>query len=133
LKHVTNLGGTMRKGAYNCRLQPGTKAFEAYNTEIISERHRHRFEVNNDYRGILQQHGLVIAGTTLDGSLVEVIELKDHPWFLAVQSHPEFKSKPTKAHPLFRDFIAAALKNRQGKKKAEVKPAAAEKEALPVK
>jgi CTP synthase len=117
LKGVTNLGGTMRLGAYNCRLQAGTRAYAAYKKEIISERHRHRYEVNNDYRGILQQHGLVIAGTTLDNSLVEVIELKDHPWFLAVQCHPEFKSKPNEAHPLFRDFITAALKHKAERKK----------------
>jgi CTP synthase len=119
LKLVTNLGGTMRKGAYHCRLQPGSKAFEAYGKELISERHRHRYEVNNEYRGMLTQHGLFISGTSVDNMLVEVIELRDHPWFVGTQAHPEFKSKPNAAHPLFRDFIAASLRHRNERKSAK--------------
>jgi CTP synthase len=114
-KRVTQIGGTMRLGAYECALVPGTKAHVAYKAELISERHRHRFEVNNDYRERLTDAGLVISGTTPDGSLVEVIELPDHPWFVGVQCHPEFKSKPTQPHPLFRDFIGAALQLRKSR------------------
>jgi CTP synthase len=106
---VTQVGGTMRLGAYKCKLVPGTKAAAAYKAEVISERHRHRYEFNNDYRERFQQAGLVISGTTEDGKLVEVIELPGHPWFVGVQCHPEFKSKPTSPHPLFRDFVGAAL------------------------
>jgi CTP synthase len=112
-RKVTQIGGTMRLGAYDCKLTPGTKAYEAYGAEVVSERHRHRYEVNNDYRDRLTEAGLVISGTSPDGGLVEVIELPGHPWFVAVQCHPEFKSKPTKAHPLFRDFVGAALAYRQ--------------------
>jgi CTP synthase len=115
-KMVTNLGGTQRLGAYPCRLLPGTKAHGAYGADIVSERHRHRYEVNNEYRELLSAHGLVISGTSPDGSLVEAIELSGHPWFVAVQCHPEFQSKPTRPHPLFRDFIGASLENRRAKK-----------------
>jgi CTP synthase len=115
-KAVTNLGGTQRLGAYPCRLLPGSKAHAAYGTDLVSERHRHRYEVNNAYRELLGSHGLSISGTSPDGSLVEVIELPSHPWFVAVQCHPEFKSKPTRPHPLFRDFIGASLENRRAKK-----------------
>ncbi|MFO0938077.1 MAG: CTP synthase [Gemmataceae bacterium] len=117
---VTQVGGTMRLGAYKCKLVPGTKAAAAYKAEVISERHRHRYEVNNEYRERLQKAGLVISGTTEDGKLVEVIELPNHPWFVGVQCHPEFKSKPTSPHPLFRDFIGAALAERL---KKEARPA----------
>ena len=112
-RKVTQIGGTMRLGAYDCKLTPGTKAHEAYGAAVVSERHRHRYEVNNDYREQLEEAGLVVSGTSPDGGLVEVIELPGHPWFVAVQCHPEFKSKPTKAHPLFRDFVGAALAGRQ--------------------
>ena len=115
-KKVTQVGGTMRLGAYDCRLVPGTKAHAAYGTEVVSERHRHRFEFNNDYRARFNEAGVVFSGTTLDESLVEILELPDHPWFVAVQCHPEFKSKPNKAHPLFRDFVAAGLTYRAEKK-----------------
>jgi CTP synthase len=115
-KAVTNLGGTQRLGAYPCRLLPGSKAHAAYGTDLVSERHRHRYEVNNAYRELLGSHGLSISGTSPDGSLVEVIELPSHPWFVAVQCHPEFRSKPTRPHPLFRDFIGASLENRRAKK-----------------
>src|SRR5690606_5606993 len=93
----------------------------AYGTDVVSERHRHRYEVNNAYRDRLAAAGMVFSGTSPDGSLVEAIELRDHPWFVAVQAHPEFLSKPTKAHPLFRDFIAASLERRRAKKKDEAR------------
>jgi CTP synthase len=115
-KMVTALGGTQRLGAYPCRLLPGSKSHKAYGADLVSERHRHRYEVNNTYREVLSSHGLVISGTSPDGSLVEAIELPSHPWFVAVQCHPEFKSKPTRPHPLFRDFIGASLENRRVKK-----------------
>ena len=113
---ITHLGGTQRLGAYLCRLQPGSQAHRAYKADVVSERHRHRYEVNNNYRELLTSHGLVISGTSPDGGLVEAIELPHHPWFVAVQCHPEFQSKPTRPHPLFRDFIGASLENRRGKK-----------------
>ncbi len=115
-RKITQIGGTMRLGAYDCKLVPGTKAYDAYQSPRISERHRHRYEVNNDYRARLEAAGLVISGTSPDGALVEVIELPSHPWFVAVQSHPEFQSKPTEPHPLFRDFVGASLLHRQAKK-----------------
>ncbi len=105
----TDLGGTLRLGAYPCALQKDTFAHAAYNTEEILERHRHRYEFNNAFLDDLTGKGLVLSGTSPDKSLVEIVELKDHPWFLGCQFHPEFKSKPTKAHPLFRGFIKAAL------------------------
>ena len=113
----------MRLGAYECKLTPGTKAFAAFRTGTIRERHRHRYEVNNDYRERLAAAGLVFSGTSPDGSLVEVIELADHPWFVGIQSHPEFLSKPTAPHPLFRDFIGASLAHRQAKNRTR-QPAA---------
>ena len=115
---VTDKGGTMRLGTYPCKLVPGTLAAQAYgNVELIDERHRHRFEVNNDLRPQLVEAGLVVSGTSPNGRLVEMVELpRDvHPWYVAGQFHPEFKSRPTKAHPLFRDFIAAAVKQHDGK------------------
>src|SRR3954468_567506 len=115
-RKVTQVGGTMRLGAYDCRLVPGTKAHAAYGADVVSERHRHRFEFNNDYRDRFERAGVVFSGTNPDGSLVEVLELPEHPWFVAVQCHPEFKSKPNKAHPLFRDFVAAGLSHRAEKK-----------------
>ncbi len=113
---VTTLGGTQRLGAYPCHLKAGTKARAAYGMDVVSERHRHRYEVNNHYRDRLAARGMVFSGTSPDGGLVEAIELADHPWFVAVQSHPEFLSKPTKPHPLFRDFIGASLERRRTKK-----------------
>ena len=104
-------GGTMRLGAYPCRLEPGTFAMKAYKTENISERHRHRFEFNNEYKQRLVDAGLIISGTSPDHELVEIVELAGHPWYLGCQFHPEFKSKPSNPHPLFRDFIKASLKN----------------------
>ena len=114
-KKVTRVGGTMRLGHFDCHLTPGTLAHKAYRAEVVGERHRHRFEFNNDYRERFTQAGLVISGTTADGALVEVIELPSHPWFLGVQCHPEFKSKPTACQPLFRDFVGAAI-TKKGKK-----------------
>ncbi len=109
---VTDLGGTQRLGAYPCHLKISTKARAAFGVDVVSERHRHRYEVNNKYRERLEARGMVFSGTSPDGGLVEAIELKDHPWFVGVQSHPEFQSKPTKPHPLFRDFIGASLERR---------------------
>ncbi|MBU2700701.1 CTP synthase [Sporomusaceae bacterium BoRhaA] len=107
---VEQKGGTMRLGVYPCKVTEGTLTYKAYDDEIIYERHRHRFEFNNAYRQKLSECGLVIGGTLPSGRLVEVIELKDHPWFVGTQFHPEFKSRPTKPHPLFRDFVAASLR-----------------------
>jgi CTP synthase len=109
---VRERGGTMRLGSWPCVLTPGSHAHQAYRAELVRERHRHRYELNNAYRKAFQEHGLVASGTSPDGTIVEIMELRDHPWFVAVQFHPEFQSKPTEAHPLFRDFVAAALKRR---------------------
>ena len=114
-RRITQIGGTMRLGAFDCKLTPGTKAFAAFRSELISERHRHRYEVNNDYRARLEVAGMMFSGTSPDGSLAEVVELPEHPWFVGIQSHPEFQSKPTQPHPLFRDFIGASLRYRQKK------------------
>ena len=110
---VRERGGTMRLGAWPCELGPGSLAHKAYDAPLIHERHRHRYELNNSYRRAFHDNGLVATGLSPDGTIVEIMELRDHPWFLAVQFHPEFKSKPTRAHPLFRDFIAAALRRRE--------------------
>jgi CTP synthase len=110
---VRERGGTMRLGAWPCVLTPGSLAHEAYRRDQISERHRHRYELNNAYRKRFQEHGLFATGISPDGTIVEVMERRDHPWFVAVQFHPEFKSKPTEAHPLFRDFVAASLRKRE--------------------
>ncbi|MBF0386953.1 MAG: CTP synthase [Candidatus Omnitrophica bacterium] len=106
---VVNLGATMRLGAYPCHLEKDTKAHAAYKKDDISERHRHRYEFNNEYREALESRGLVIAGTNVERKLVEMVEVKGHRWFVGCQFHPEFQSKPDKAHPLFKDFVAAAL------------------------
>ena len=106
---IEDKGGTMRLGSYPCTLREGTHSLEAYGTANIAERHRHRYEFNNKYRQQLTERGLVIAGTLPDDSLVEMIEVKDHPWFVATQAHPELKSRPNNPHPLFRDFVKAAL------------------------
>jgi CTP synthase len=123
-KTVIDKGATMRLGSYECALTPGTLAAKAYKAPSIRERHRHRFEVNNAYVGQLQRGGLVISGINPRRNLVEIVEIKDHPWFLAVQFHPEFQSKPNKAHPLFAAFIAAALKNKKPVKAKAVKSSA---------
>jgi CTP synthase len=106
-KSVRNLGGTMRLGAYPCTVQKGTKAYAAYRKELVTERHRHRFEVNNKFRDTLAKHGMIFSGIFTNNDLVEIIELKDHPWFVAGQFHPELKSRPIEPHPLFRDFVKA--------------------------
>jgi CTP synthase len=112
---VSDMGGTMRLGTYPCKVTPGTRGFAAYGEELIYERHRHRYEVNNAYRDRLTEAGLVISGMSPDGRLVEMVELPDHPWFLGNQGHPEFKSRPTRPAPLFRDFIGAAVAHRAGR------------------
>jgi CTP synthase len=112
---ASDKGGTMRLGAYPCRIAQETLACKAYGVERISERHRHRYEFNNDLRGRLEEAGLTISGTSPKGDLVEIVELKDHPWYLGCQFHPEFKSRPMDPHPLFRDFIKAALDNARKK------------------
>ena len=106
---ITDLGGTLRLGAYKCILDPNSKAYQLYGTREIDERHRHRYEVNNDYRQELVENGMSLSGVSPDGRIVEMIELDSHPWFVATQAHPEFKSRPNKCHPLFRGFIEAAL------------------------
>ena len=119
---VTTMGGTMRLGAYPCALGEGTKAREIYGVDEISERHRHRVEVNNEYRDLLTDNGMTISGTSPDGGLVEMIELTEHPWFVAGQFHPELKSRPTRPHPLFASFVGAAAayaRNQPAKPAAE--------------
>jgi len=108
-RQVTDKGGTMRLGNWVCCLTPGTKAYQAYGEPIVFERHRHRYEFNNEFRKRMEAHGMVISGRSADNSLVEIIELADHPWFVASQFHPEFKSRPNRPHPLFRDFVGACL------------------------
>ena len=110
---VENLGGTLRLGAYPCTLKEGTKAYELYGCKDISERHRHRYEVNNDYRERFEEAGLILSGLSPDGRIVEMAELKDHPFFIATQAHPEFKSRPDVPHPLFKGLIKAAIKKSQ--------------------
>ncbi len=113
-REITDMGGTMRLGVYPCQLVPGTKAAAAYdNQTVVYERHRHRFEFNNQYREMLTEAGLVLSGLSPDGRLVEIVELADHPWMVGSQFHPEFKSRPNRPHPLFRGFVAAALAHRQ--------------------
>ena len=108
-KNVNGLGGTMRLGAYPCKLKKGSLAYKAYDRNKISERHRHRFEVNNSYREKLEENGMVLCGVSPDNTLVEIVELKEHPWFLGCQFHPEFKSTPLKPHPLFREFVKSSI------------------------
>jgi CTP synthase len=108
-----DLGGTMRLGSYQCRLLPGSRAATLYGKEVITERHRHRYEFNSRYREMLEATGLVMSGVSLDGNLVEIVEIPNHPWFVACQFHPEFTSTPRDGHPLFNDFISAAVRYRQ--------------------
>lgn len=112
-KSVKNKGGTMRLGAYPCHLKEGTNAYKAYGSEEISERHRHRYEVNNEFRDQLTENGMILSGLSPDGELVEMIELEDHPWFVGVQFHPELKSRAVSGHPLFIAFVKAALENKK--------------------
>ncbi|OXS55785.1 CTP synthase [Bacillus sp. V-88] len=108
-KDIEDLGGTLRLGLYPCKLTKGSKAYAAYDGEVVYERHRHRFEFNNHYREQMEKAGFIFSGTSPDGRLVEIIELSDHPWFVASQFHPEFTSRPTRPQPLFRDFVEASL------------------------
>jgi CTP synthase len=121
-RDVANLGGTMRRGLYPCKLVPGTLAHQAYGEQVVYERHRHRFEFNNEYREVLQEAGMVFSGLSPNGRLVEIIEMADHPWFVASQFHPEFRSRPQRAHPLFRDFVTAAI-GASGIDQMELRPA----------
>jgi CTP synthase len=113
-QHVTDMGGTMRLGAYPCRLRPGSLAADVYGVPEVSERHRHRYEVSNNYRDLFAEHGMRFSGLSPDGSLVEMIELPAHPWFIGCQFHPELRSRPTRPHPLFAGFIAAAAGAKRG-------------------
>ncbi len=115
-KNVSDKGGTMRLGAYPCKVSADTLAHKAYGSTMISERHRHRYEFNNDFRTAFEKEGIIFSGVSPDDRLVEIMELESHPWFVACQFHPELKSGPVHPHPLFRDFIKAALRNRQEKK-----------------
>ena len=108
-KKVEDMGASMRLGAYDCKIKKGSRACAAYEKELIFERHRHRYEFNNEYRKAMEKKGMVFSGTHTKGNLCEVVELKNHRWFVGCQFHPEFKSKPDKPHPLFAAFIAAAL------------------------
>ena len=113
LRGVEELGGTMRLGAWTCKIEPGTLAHKIYGTLEISERHRHRYEFNREYEEPMTAAGLKISGATPDGTYVEIVEIPGHPYFLGCQFHPEFKSKPLEPHPLFHAFIEASYKNRQ--------------------
>jgi CTP synthase len=121
---VSDLGGTMRLGSYPCLLQPGSKAAQIYGSTEIHERHRHRYEFNQDYESCLTQAGMSITGKTPDGKFVEIAEILGHPWYVAVQFHPEFKSKPLAPHPLFADFVRASLQNRRGRATPDQTPVA---------
>jgi len=120
---VEDLGGTMRLGAYPCRLATGSRAAAIYGAENISERHRHRYEFNHAYEAALAEKGMVLSGKTPDGKFVEIAEIPDHPWYVAVQFHPEFRSRPLEPHPLFADFIRASLANRRVRGRADESPA----------
>jgi CTP synthase len=110
---VSKKGGTMRLGAYDCEIAPGSRAAEAYATSHVAERHRHRYEFNNRYREDLERHGMKVAGLYRELNLVEIVELPDHPWFVGVQFHPELRSRPSDPHPLFRGFVHAAVEERR--------------------
>jgi CTP synthase len=116
-KKVNNMGGSMRLGKYPCRIKPDSLAYRAYGTDMISERHRHRYELNNNYIRDLESNGMMVSGIYPKKNLAEIIEIKDHPWFVGVQFHPEFKSRPDRPHPLFRDFVGAALNYKMLKKR----------------
>ncbi|MAT15159.1 MAG: CTP synthetase, partial [Planctomyces sp.] len=117
---IVNKGGTMRLGSQPCLLQEGSRSAEVYGATEINERHRHRYEFNPHYRRDFEQAGMIAAGTSPSGNLVEIVEILDHPWFVAVQYHPEFKSKPDQSHPLFRGFIEAALSRHQDRSSVPV-------------
>jgi len=126
-RQVTDMGGTMRLGAYPCRLQPGTRALTIYGLDDVSERHRHRYEVNNQYREILAAGGMRFSGLSPDEQLVEIVELPDHPHFIATQFHPELRSRPNRPHPLFAAFVAAAARRRAGREEGTAKVATGER------
>jgi CTP synthase len=115
---VDDLGGTMRLGSYACRLTPDSRSRALYDADVIHERHRHRYEFNPQYEQVLAEYGLRIVGRSLDGKFVEMIEIPDHPWHVAVQFHPEFKSKPLGAHPLFSGFVAASYAHKTARREA---------------
>jgi len=117
---IQEMGGTMRLGAYPCKLRPGSRVAQVYGAAEVSERHRHRYEVSNAYRDMLAEYGMRCSGLSPDGSLVEMIELPDHPWFIGCQFHPELKSRPTRPHPLFAGFIGAARQHRHPGARPEV-------------
>jgi CTP synthase len=119
-KKVTNKGGTMRLGHWNCEVMEGTKAHAAYGQAKTAERHRHRYEFNDKFKDVMSEHGLVISGVSPESGLVEIVEIPSHPWFVACQFHPEFQSNPLKAHPLFHDFVAATMKSRVASGKCQV-------------
>ncbi len=119
-RKVTDMGGTMRLGAYPCQLAPGSRAARIFGVQEISERHRHRYEVNNEYRDVLSEKGMALSGLSPDGMLVEIIEIPDHPWFIATQFHPELRSRPAHPHPLFASFIEAAVRRRDQQRAGEV-------------
>jgi CTP synthase len=122
-KDILNKGGTMRLGVWACKLEPGSTAHALYGESVVLERHRHRYEVNNRYRKPLEDKGMRFAGTTIEGRLVEIIEIPSHPFFLATQFHPEFKSRPTRPHPLFRGFVGSALEHaRRNTRTTRVEP-----------
>ena len=106
---LADMGGTMRLGAYPCRISPDTLMMKAYGKGLIEERHRHRYEFNNKFREVYMEHGAIFSGQSPDGTLVEAMEIPGHPFYLGVQYHPEFKSRPNRAHPIFREFVKAAL------------------------
>ena len=110
---VVNMGGTLRLGNWPCKLMDGTKTKAVYKADSVLERHRHRYEVNNKYRQTMEEHGAIFSGLSPDDYLVEITELKDHPWFVGCQFHPEFKSRPNRAHPLFAGFVQAAVECKQ--------------------
>jgi len=116
-KHRIGMGGTMRLGSYTCRVKKGTRAAEAYGRDLVRERHRHRYEFNNSFRMDFEEHGVIFSGVNPETSLVEIMELRDHPWFVAVQFHPEFRSRPVEAHPLFAAFVKASLEYRSAREK----------------
>ena len=119
-REVTNMGGTMRLGAYPCVLTEGSKSHRAYAKSQISERHRHRYEFNNNYREQIFGAGMIASGMSPDGGLIEMVEIPSHHWFVGVQFHPELKSRPTAPHPLFRDFVGAAVRFRQSRETSTV-------------
>src|SRR6267142_1481794 len=121
-RNIDQMGGSMRLGLYPCKLLPGSLAYKAYGEEVVYERHRHRFEFNNEYREVMGEAGMVFSGVSPNGRLVEIVELANHPWFVASQFHPEFRSRPNRAHPLFRDFVRAAFLQ-SGIDQMELRPA----------